>query len=1067
MSKSILDCGKRVHIGKGSKDLSFKKALNKKNSKHERQNVRAFFSLKHPKIKSHFRCFAFHNSWKIFLKKRSNYNINGRSYCNEIIREDIYSKPYLDIDIELSKDELVKKYEIKKECLDEIINDSIEIFKEEYNVELKRNNFKILESSGYDPNKKKEKLSFHIIISDKKKHICFNSNKMGGSSTVYHYYLCLKEKGGKYKKYIDGGVYTKDREFRLIDSYKELNDNRKMIAINHKTYKKITKKLSPTEKLEYFITHKSKKKLLNNIYTPIICKEKKYNKKDFKEKAIHNNKLLELVKKHVNNPVYKSFNGRFYTFDYDHSTTKCSLCNRIHERSQIYVYKKIDGYYLGCYRKAAEALNNEEKLKYLGLIDINEDKYKDNCTDIEDRKYLIPKDVTLTNHKNDIIKSIILKWIHDGEIKTLVGKSPMGTGKSTLLKMICKYKNRFKNILVISYRKTLTSNHLDKLKDNDFVSYLDIKGSLYNYKRVICQYDSIERLQNVDKEYRKYDLIIIDEIESVLNHTNSQFLDKPKQNKNARNYFYEMTKIIEDSNKIIALDADYNIRSAEFVRKFGKSIMFHNKYLPKENERRKFIFTKNKEYFNRKIEHDIINKKKKVCMVSMSSNQVISYANYFLKKGIRVKYYVGMSDDKEKKDLEDVDNVWINYDLVLFSPTIESGVDFNVQHFDKVYGILRAGKYTTSQRGFLQMTGRTRELKEKDILCFVDRMIPMYFDSALYEYEDVYTYYINTYGVKSRNIRPNQKKKKIELDLFDEISIYNLCESLNKHPKLFLTELNNLILMKGYEMKVYKNEEILCFDDEMDIDKIISGKELMIDKYMNIDKHQNHLYYYHGRNYDIKKIEKKKISNGNLTSQEKLILNHHEFLEKWGITNIDDKDLLRTFYEKHQNKDKLLEYAKNFNKIGKNTRRKDKKIIMVEDILKNILNIKKDNFNNYRIHYKDVKEIMKKINKNHQYFNGNDLNYHIDYELAKTKYNGHIRDPMLFWKRVNVICKRCNLKIIKDRKSRKNINNKEVHDYIIKNNKLYQDIIDIKENYIDVENLDFAQGKISFRNLFE
>ena len=213
--------------------------------------------------------------------------------------------------------------------------------------------------------------------------------------------------------------------------------------------------------------------------------------------------------------------------------------------------------------------------------------------------------------------------------------------------------------------------------------------------------------------------------------------------------------------------------------------MFHNKYLPEKKDRRKFILTKKTVYFNRKIETDMINGKK-ICMMSMSSNQVISYANFFKEKGFRVRYYVGMTDDEIKKELQDVDNIWINYDLVIFSPTIESGVDFNVEYFDKVYCMLRAGEGTTSQRGFLQMTGRTRELRDKNILCLVDKQMPFIFDSPLYECEDVYKYYIDNFGVRSRCIIPN-KEIKIELDLFDDISIHNLCERLNKNPKLFLT----------------------------------------------------------------------------------------------------------------------------------------------------------------------------------------------------------------------------------------------------------------------------------------
>ena len=239
-------------------------------------------------------------------------------------------------------------------------------------------------------------------------------------------------------------------------------------------------------------------------------------------------------------------------------------------------------------------------------------------------------------------------------------------------------------------------------------------------------------------------------------------------------------------------------------------------------------------------------------------------------------------------------------------------------------------------------------------------------------------------------------------------------------------------------------------------------------EYMNIDKYRNGLYYYDKNNYDIKIIEKKKLSNDSLTRKEKIVLNYDTFLKTWCINNTNDKNQLRDFFEKHYNKDKLLDYARNFNKIGLNVINKHKKVLMVEKILEHILDVNKDDLKYHVIKHTNIDDIISKIRKHHQYFNGKDKGYNIDYNLGKRRNNYINKDPRLFWKKVNVILKECNLKIKRDRKSEKIFKGQKLFDYILLNNGLlYQDIIDLKENFADIEDLDLRKGDISYKSLFE
>ena len=101
--------------------------------------------------------------------------------------------------------------------------------------------------------------------------------------------------------------------------------------------------------------------------------------------------------------------------------------------------------------------------------------------------------------------------------------------------------------------------------------------------------------------------------------------------------------------------------------------------------------------------------------------------------GIKYVMHTSRTDDKLKDELEDVNNkFWKKFQVVLYSPTIESGTDFNEEHFDRIYCILKDGQMTCSQRGFLQMVGRIRKIKDPKILCYYDG--PTNLDVLIYIY---------------------------------------------------------------------------------------------------------------------------------------------------------------------------------------------------------------------------------------------------------------------------------------------------------------------------------------------
>jgi hypothetical protein len=402
------------------------------------------------------------------------------------------------------------------------------------------------------------------------------------------------------------------------------------------------------------------------------------------------------------------------------------------------------------------------------------------------------------------------------DIKSLSIKSPYDTGKTTLIEKIFK-KYEPKKILWLSYRKTLTNDILGSFAENyNFKGY---QSKDYSADRLIIQLESLNKLKPhmmfCDDEYDipSYDLVIIDEVESILNHFNHMTF-KGKE----RDTFNWMVEIIKVSKKMIVLDGDIDDRTYNFLNHFGPSINIVNDI---KINKKSFIIMTNKEVYYKKIIHDI-QYNKKVVIVSMSSTQcdkIMEDENFkvaFTNKKVLV--YTGSSGDNTKDDLKDVKTNWADCDVLIYSPTIESGVNFDMEHFDSIYGIICEN--STTQRAFCQMLSRVRKIKEKNI--WVLNMnykldVNEIDDNNKYYYDEVKNLLINLNVVEMKEVINNGKIKK-ELDFYDSNYIFNKIESLYKNNYYFLGHLKKILISKGHsfqlDMTTYKEQKKKKDDDD-------------------------------------------------------------------------------------------------------------------------------------------------------------------------------------------------------------------------------------------------------------
>ncbi len=642
--------------------------------------------------------------------------------------------------------------------------------------------------------------------------------------------------------------------------------------------------------LDTLITN-CKNQTVVNYKIPNIIKNKpiihyKENIVANKQKNIFNNDYvsLERIKQYLD--LLNIDRGKKYDTWFEVAKTLFN-CNTDSLDLFIEWSRKVPGYentphnnYIKTWNSLLYYIGGMENLRRLAKID-NPNKFKEIEYVIEknnfdtvkfEKEYLLMD----TDNDNDIVRTNLKNFIDSDDIKSISFMSPYNTGKTTLLKHILD-TNKYERVLFVTFRKTLTADIFGSLQKYNFHSYLDKE---YCHNKFICQIDSLFHLSNyyqyaISECYPTYDLVILDEIESSLNHFSASTL----QNKNL---CYRILKnILYNSDKIIALDGDFSNRSYDYIQMFGEHIIMHNTI--KKNIKH-FIFRNNKENYDKLIDADL-KAKKNICIVSMSSKVAEAYYEKYNKQ-YKCCIHTGLTDDDKLEKLKDVNTYWKQHQLIIYSPHIEAGVNFDVSHIDKIYGVL--APMSTSQRAFMQMLGRPRQVKDNKINIFLNGL--RFSETAPYfTFNETKDYMISSYDqYLTKEDVTDEKTNKVSCkyiyDDYVNLQVHNKKEELNKNSSLFVPYLLQLIKNKGHTYEYIDDEKHrkIKLDD-------ITLEEIYNAKYVN--------------DTDIKPYMESKQS-GTASKEDKFIIEKYMFRKIWKVDYFKDDDI-----ENKNNKDITIDKA--------------------------------------------------------------------------------------------------------------------------------------------------------------
>lgn len=256
---------------------------------------------------------------------------NDKVYAYEIIKFGKPCKPYLDIEYDnlfdiVKDDSQIKSYKV--EFCHTLKQNIVNIFKNSYAYELTPEYIFISDSSAMIDDK--YKLSFHVTITTPDQ-VLYDTNTHYGKNSAFHLAKLLSEKA-EYTDFVDLNVYTKDREMRLLCSWKSSNDLRQLLPISHDTI--YTKNMVS----KYIITWYNLNKPYKILETPQELRKRNNRNIPIKNSIVtHKNNsevenLLELIFKYVDLQIdqfkkYVDSDKIIYYY-----ISKCIACNKIHKR---------------------------------------------------------------------------------------------------------------------------------------------------------------------------------------------------------------------------------------------------------------------------------------------------------------------------------------------------------------------------------------------------------------------------------------------------------------------------------------------------------------------------------------------------------------------------------------------------------------------------------------------------------------------------------------------------------------------------------------------------------------
>ena len=314
----------------------------------------------------------------------------------------------------------------------------------------------------------------------------------------------------------------------------------------------------------------------------------------------------------------------------------------------------------------------------------------------------------------------------DGVVRGV--QSRVGSGKTRMLSECTEEVDSVSNhgvasVGLITYRQALALNMLtERMRDLGFVHYLE--GARDLGSRIIIQLDSILKLfgrTSGGMRVPKFDLLILDESECLLNHCTAQTLGARQGA-----VFRAFCAIIRGAKRVLMLDAFLAAETREFVASLGLSMrVVRNTF--RTEEPRNYVFGNTEVKWVVRIIKALM-AGENVAVASMSAMAIRRLKETILEQEVLTEEQILLIDSRTDEAIKRRAAQFCNTDfkkrLTMWSPAIECGVNFDEHWFHRMFVYMCSG--STSPSGINQSQARVRELvggaKARTVHCLCQRV---------------------------------------------------------------------------------------------------------------------------------------------------------------------------------------------------------------------------------------------------------------------------------------------------------------------------------------------------------
>ncbi len=312
------------------------------------------------------------------------------------------------------------------------------------------------------------------------------------------------------------------------------------------------------------------------------------------------------------------------------------------------------------------------------------------------------------------IETITPKCFENNE-KWSIFNIGMGGGKTAQTISHLKYQNEY---VWIAPNKALSENTIKRFEDehievkhylNDFSKKEKDAGCFNDVSKLMIVLNSIHYLKD-----KQFETIVIDEIETVLDKFNGDFLEQG--DKHLKKMIWDIfCNLLKNAKKVILLDAFITMKTIKFINSIDKD------YASSCNIYKRIFEPQTRTIkYNKSIEmtlNDIIEKIK-------NGNKVFIFYPYKKNSGLyssmeevfnmikdqtksEGEMYNADVDDTTKKQLKDVNDSWKDLQFIITNNILTCGVNYENKDFDYKYIFVASHN---SPRDLIQVSYRVRNL---------------------------------------------------------------------------------------------------------------------------------------------------------------------------------------------------------------------------------------------------------------------------------------------------------------------------------------------------------------------